>query len=772
MFDKDNELDNNGIFRKYENFTHLLPSGNEVLYRYLGENDDFVFAVKIGTARDGRLVIIKDDDKVKNRVRLSRLEVLRLLRIKCLMPVTERGIPSEMMQAEAEDRAGPEDNRLSTGIEDADGTLFGESKLRSVESAKRRRLVQYIDDNFGDAFMDASVYTEMVQCTSAIFRVDLKTVRKYYERHLFYGAHKNATVDQNWRKGGRGAPRLGLKGINGKPVLQGRKTDAEKLDPNTKFKRKRLSVRMLTRWMKFIWEHAEERGMTVRRLLHRFKGKLVSQNRGTDGSLKSYPIDPRHYPPEESMLEKGKQAFDEAKIELERRKNAGRQRGTTAQLARSDLDVLDIDGTVADQFLRFGNDTVMLEGAPKPTILIAVDRGSRAILGWYVTFGVENADAYLACVFSAYTDKERELLRWGVPNLDGMVFGCAKAIFVDRYAGMSEKVQRAIVRNMRQRLLIAEPGNPKGKGDVENLIGILQKEIGNLPGSSYREPVRGVGDEKDAARRRNRLKLKNAPEGAVLTMRQFMQALLTAISKHNLTADVRHLRTKAMAEEGVLPVPKEVYLYNKSLRRGDRSWDWPEEKIFRNLSVPFKRPAPGGIVTIAKRSYTSTLLQQRAREYEIRNGGKSLQVEGFEMFISPLHLLWDDDGQLELLDATDGSVAVYGDGYKFLHDYISMLSNADLRKALDKARKHPQPEDAPQNVIPISKQKRMAKIDGLPTPQKRVIRDAAAATAQGEDAAALLERLTGGPTNGGNRNADREPAYDSFNNQQQLDIDW
>jgi hypothetical protein len=29
-----------------------------------------------------------------------------------------------------------------------------------------------------------------------------------------------------------------------------------------------------------------------------------------------------------------------------------------------------------------------------------------------------------------------------------------------------------------------------------------------------------------------------------------------------------------------------------------RAWDWPEEKIFRTLSVPFKRPAPRGIVTI------------------------------------------------------------------------------------------------------------------------------------------------------------------------------
>ncbi|SAL43397.1 hypothetical protein AWB64_04605 [Caballeronia sordidicola] len=783
----DFELDSGAVFGKFDNFVHTLPSGNEVLYRYLGETEKHVFAVKIGKAKDGQLALAEDDDKVANRVRLLKSEVVKHMRTKCMRRVSERGIPAEMAAvADAGENDSSFDRAcgVNGGTDDAQPTGVDAEKWRehipeggpraSVDVRMRRRLVRYIDESFGDApFTDPEVYTEMVECAATLFRVAKKTVRKYYERYLFYGGHRNATADQNWKRGGPKKPRLGLM-VNGQLVAQGRKTDAEKLDPNTRFKRKQLRPKMLARWVKFIWEHAGERGMTLSRLLYRFKGKLVGHNRDSEGALRSYPIDPRNYPSDESLLIKGKVAFDAARIELARCKNEGRQRGNTSQLADGDLDVLDIDGTVADQFLRLGDYPISIAGALKPTILLAVDRGSRAIVGWYVTLGVENSNAYLACVFSAYTDKERELVRWGVQHLDGMVYGCARSIFVDRYAGMSEKMQKTIVSEMKQRILIAEPGNAKGKGDVENLIGLMQKEIGNLPGSSYREPVRGAGDQKDAARRRNRQKLQDAPKGAVLTMRQFMQALLTAISKHNLTADVRHLCTEKMTKRGIPPVPKEVYLFNKKRRRGDRAWEWEEEKVYRMLSVPFNEVAPDGIVTIKKRCYTSLRLQDRAREYEISNGG-SIRIEGFEMFTSPLHLLWDTGDGFELLEATDRTENSYGDGYKFVHDFISMLTNAALKKARDKARKHPKPEEAPQNVVSKEKQRRMAKIDGLPTPDKRAAKARAAEVASAEDAAFISGMLNGNES--GIAKREREPAqgvlaYSSIDTEQHIDIDW
>ncbi|MEC5407648.1 hypothetical protein VOM14_19035 [Paraburkholderia sp. MPAMCS5] len=747
-------------FRKFESFVHILPSGKQTLYRYLGDSEHFIYAVKLGEAPNGVAEISDQDDTLKNRVSFKRGRAESWFRAGLLRPIEERAIPDEMEDDEAIDFRIRQKQALGTkGVRDM---------------VSRRRMMEYIEGSFGDdPFRDENTYSEMVKCVEELFEVDPKTVRKYYERHLFYGGHKNATAEQHWRKGGKGKSRRDLK-VDGKYIKQGRKTSSERLDPDTHLGRKQLRPKMLTRWVKFIREHAAKAATTVVDLLERFKLKLVGYNRNEAGETQYYPIDPRHYPPDSSMLEEGRKALIEARIELKRRAEEGRKAGSTAQLANGDLNVFDIDGTVSTNFLRFGSDFIQIDGALKPTFLVAFDRGSQCCIGHYVTLGNEDTNAYLACVFSAYTDKERELLRWGVPKLNGMVYGCARKIFVDRYAGISEKFQHAIVTRMREQLLMAEPGDPEGKGNVENFIGYLQKELGNLPGSSYQEPVRGTGDEKDEVRSRNRLKLRDAPKGAVITFRQFMQAFLTAISKYNVTHKVTDLRTKEMAKAGVAPVPKEVFLYNQALQRGDASWDWTEEKIFRQLSVPFEKKAPGGFVSLARRTYTSPLLQQKATEYAKRNGNKTMVIKGYELFTSPLHLLWDNDGELELLDATDGALKVYGDGYKFLHDYMTMLSNADLAKKRDKERFHAPVDKTPAKPVSKAKQKKMEKVDGWTKGvTKAEAKEAATAFGQHDDTRDLVTRL-GAPAVRDDVPAQRAPETDfrSQRPRRPVAVDW
>jgi hypothetical protein len=732
-------------FKKYESFVRIFPNGKQTLYRFLGESEHFIYAVKLGEkVVGGELVIGEEDALTKNRESLRRPKAESLFRAGMLNPVMERAIPLEM----------EDDKAIEYRIRCKQDS--GKEDVRDM--TVRRRMIGYIEGTYGDdPFRDEATYSEMVKCVSDLFQTDGKTVRKYYERHLFYGGHRNATAEQHWKKGGKNKKRRGLK-KDGEFVLQGRKPSTERIDPDSHLGRKQLRPRMLTRWVNFIREHAHKLSLTITELLERFKLKLVGYNRNEQGEVQYYPIDPRNHPPDSSMLEEGQKALVEARIELDRRKQEGKMAGSTAQLADSDLNVFDIDGTVATQFLEFGSDLIQIDGVLKPTFLVAMDRGSRCCVGYHVTLGNENADAYLACVFSAYTDKERELLRWGVPHLDGLVYGCARKIFVDRYAGISEKMQHAIVTRFKEQLLMAAPGDPEAKGDVENLIGYLQKELGNLPGSSYQEPVKGTGDEKDEARARNRLKLKDAPRGAVITFRQFMQAFLTAISKYNLTADVRHLRTNEMAAAGVAPVPKEVFLYNQSLQRGDASWDWPEEKIFRKLSVPFERSVTAGVVRLGKREYTSPRLQQQAREYSQRNGGKTLSVKGFELFTSPLHLLWDDDGHLECLDATEGTLKVYGDGYRFLHDYLSMLSNADLAKKRDRERFHSTVDKVVAKPVSKVKQAVMAKVDRfVKKVTKTEAKEAAADFGRHADTLDLIDRLRGKPDSK-NETAAEQPA--------------
>lgn len=420
---------------------------------------------------------------------------------------------------------------------------------------------------------------------------------------------------------------------------------------------------------------------------------------------------------------------------------------------------MDIDGTVADCFLRFGDAAVAINGVLKPTVLLAVDRSSRAILGWYVTYRAEDADSYLACVFSACTDKEDELARWGVSNLDGMVYGCPSAVFVDRGAGISEKVQRALVGQMRQRLLMAEPGKGEAKGDVEQMMDYFQEQIVELTGATHGEPIKGKGPDKDAARKRNREKLRKATSGATLTLEQFMRALLTAISRYNLHADMRRLRNRMMLEASVPPVPKHMFLFNMAMRAGDAAWELTEEMVIRRLAKRFETTAPGGMVSRDKREFTSMELRNRAIEYEALNNGRSMPFVGYELFTSKLHALWDDNGYFVELEATRPTLEKFGIAIPDLRDYIQMRDVADLDIERDKNRNHPTVEQAVKRgrVSQIT-QRRMEAVEGLPrTVNNRKARKTADAhasaantraivwTAQGSRETVPAVRLAAGP---------------------------
>ncbi len=196
-----------------------------------------------------------------------------------------------------------------------------------------------------------------------------------------------------------------------------------------------------------------------------------------------------------------------------------------------------------------------------------------------------------------------------------------------------------------------------------------------------------------------------------MTLDQFMRALLTVISRRNLTMDVRHLLTVDMLKSGVRPVPAEIFAYNKGLQRGDSEWEWTEDRIFRTLCNQKPLPAPGGIVSIKKRRYTSDRLKAVARAHE--SGGKTLVVNTLEIPNAPTYLLWEDlGGRLDVLEATDGTVASFGDNPTWTHDYISLMKNRGLKSGRHDARKHTTVEDAvPKSSLSRAKHQRQLQAE-------------------------------------------------------------
>ncbi|ORC47438.1 hypothetical protein B2G74_20100 [Burkholderia sp. A27] len=679
------------MFPKNSNLNIVTGKGEQLLVRYLGEDASHVYLVQLGSVQDGLLTLIRDPDTKKYRSARS-IEDMRDFKARRLVwRVEEAGIPRGMQEFLPKDS-------------DEEKSL-----------ADKQKVIDHICDVHGDApFKDKKIYAMAVRDAANKYDLSEKTVRKYYEHYLFYGGHEYALVERHWDKGAPGVSRHGAQHEDGTLIESGRKTFAQILDPLSTLSRMQFPVYLKERLAKFVQREAHVPGVTIAATARKFLRGLRGHNRGADEKKQSFPVDPRKLPSERNTVRHVTPIFKAERAKLALLRSSERGLGYSAQIARGDLNVVDIDGTVADCFVRVGDATVSINGVLKPTVLLAVDRSSRAILGWYVTYRAEDADSYLACVFSACTDKEDELARWGLAHLDGMVYGCPSAVFVDRGPGISIKVRDALVDRMRQRLLMAEPGQGKAKGDVEQMMDYFQEEIAGLSGATHGEPIRGRGREKDAARKRNREKLRDATAGATLTLEEFMRALLTAISRYNLHGDMRRLRTRVMLEANVPPVPKHMFLFNMAMRAGDAAWELTEEMIIRRLAKRIDTLAPGGMVSLNKRVFTSTPLQNRAVEYEALNNGRSMPFVGYETFTSKLHLLWDDDGILEELEADDPTLAKFGIAIPDVRDYIQMRDGADLAEERDRNRWHPTVEQSvKKGAVSKTTQRRMEAVEGL-----------------------------------------------------------
>ncbi|CAM2139708.1 transposase [Pararobbsia alpina] len=706
------------LFPKNCNLVLVVDKETQKLIRYLGEDEARAYVVDLGSTKDDVLNLNRAPNTKRNRFVLP-IEHLRALRErKMVWRVSERGIPPEM------------NSFVASG--DAEANLKSKTDV-----------VEHIVSAHGDAaFKNRKVYATAVSDAATKYNLSEKTVRQYYERYLFYGEHKFALIDHDWEKGGPGIERRGARHEDGTRIDAGRKTYAQLINPQTKLTRVQVTARMHARFSNFVQREANAPGAKLTAIVRRFLAGMRISNRGADGEKRSFPISPVKLPSEDNLKKIGRPLFKQERARMAVLRSSAKGKSYSAKIANGDLNVVDIDGTVADCFLRVGDSVVAINGVLKPTVLLAIDRSSRAIVGWYVTYRPEDGDSYLACLFSVCTDKEEDLARWDLAHLNGMVFGCPSAIFVDRGSGISEKVRRAVVKLMRLRLLMARPGEGKAKGDVEQLMSFFQDEIAHLPGVTHGEVVNGTATEKEEARKRNRNKLRKAPAGATLTLRDFMRALLTAISRYNLQADMRRLRNSVMLEANVPPVPKHMFQFNMAMREGDAAWELTEEDVIRRLAKPFKTVAPGGVVTLQKKEFTSFELRRRAVEYEAIHG-QSMPVAGYELFTSQLHAIWDDNGYFEELEATKLTLSKFGVSIPDIRDYFQFRDLSDLGDQLLKTRDHPTVDQAvKRGGVSQATKKQMDAVEGLPLEvNSRRARRTAVAHTGAADTRAILAKV-------------------------------
>jgi hypothetical protein len=652
-------------FSRTDNWVKREAGKPDVIYRFLESTKTHVYMMEIGRQqKDGSFRLHPPPKTTGLRRRWRKREVTQWANANRLERVQERGIPEPMQSA-------------------AKSELEGAAQCDDI-LAMKREVVAYVNEQHGASWIwSHRVYKEAVRDAVNAFATSKKTIENWLEYDLFYGGHPYANMPHHWLKGGPNQPKPERRDERGRLQPRGRPTSAERIDPDTKDKRRTCSEAMRTKWQNFVYIEGLNTDDNLSSILERFKKGQVASNR-VAGVPRVYPAN-RRLPRDSYMKDLGRPILRKAQQEraAKRSNEPGGRRmlagGSATMLANDDLNVLDLDATIVDNTIQYSGEDIYIDGYGKATILLAIDRASSLVLGWYVTFGYENGDCYRRLLFCAYTPKMRELTRWGVPHLiSGMAYGQAAVVFVDRGPGMSEAVQKAAVNGLNGDLKFARPGDPQAKGHVEGGMQWVQQALSHLPGSTHT-----TGDA-DIDRKR---RLASKTTGVSLEV--FMQTLLTAIFIRNTTMNVEHLLTDAMlsAKKPPKPVPIDIYNFNKAKRGGDFGESWSEEEVFRRLNDEHVLCGTGGVVTLKKRQFSSPLLKAVATHFKIANPGRDFNVKVYSIANAPLNLLWEDPtGELRALVATERTAANYPETFAWAHDFINTLKRARYEAALRAAK--------------------------------------------------------------------------------------
>lgn len=312
---------------------------------------------------------------------------------------------------------------------------------------------------------------------------------------------------------------------------------------------------------------------------------------------------------------------------------------------------------------------------------LAVDRGSRAIAGFYFFLGAESWDHYRLTLFRAFTSTKKHLEQLEYFDLaeKAPTFaadGWCNEVFVDRGPARGHNAFNAIVESLR----LGRAEAPTDRGDmkavVESVNGRFQKQVATLQGGYSR----AVG-----ARKRDQA--KNAAKFARLTVNQISRFLAAAIADHNAYHNVSHLLTRRMVLDKVEGIPVEIFKWGKKNVMGRTARDRvSDEELYLRLLPSFEGTVSAtGIRYNGYRYSSDELIKFRHQNLS----KKSLKITLTYEKSDPLRLYWrKPDGMLGILNINkEGQKKLQGMSGEELHDFrLRELSAAIKRTA--KKRQH------------------------------------------------------------------------------------
>jgi len=642
------------VYNRYSTWVLIDNRGPQNVLRILLADKEHLYLIKIGGMDGSKPLYFSPTKRATDRIRMERSECDRLYFAQRFRCVHDSFIPSQM-----------EVGTCAPGM------------LEKFE--KKKEVVAYALSQWGDLLLQNQyIYAKAINALVVQFSASDVSIRRWIETSYFYREHPNALLHRTWEQGGK-SERQGQheqkKRFKSKTSSShvGRPPSSKRLGMKGVHEVRRLSPRIKALMENFIekevWATNDPYPYIHSRMLEH---GLVAYNKGSDGKPMKHKIGEDKLPPAKRLKELGRKIYNRCLAKVVEitgtvrglgYKDAG---GTANDIVHDDLPIYDLDATVADNYLLYGDGIIQIDGCAKPTVVMATDRRSKAIVGLYVTYKAESADGYLGCLISAFLPKEWELELWGASHLDGMVFGCPSGIFVDRGAGSSEKVTSKIVEKIRAHSIFAKPGTPQAKPTVERSMGKFQEVLARVISGSYFPS----GDiDLDKVRKRY------AEDGAV-PVQVFMRALWDMVSQHNLSVDTALEATPDMLKDPNFAAnPKGVFNYYRRRRRGDIAWDWPLETIIKKLGDELDLKAPDGTITIENREFSSPSLVRYAKAHQ-EQYGKTYVGKVYQLRTLTFTLFWDSPfGRLVQLKAKPRTVKTFTSGHKWHIEMENMHRN-------------------------------------------------------------------------------------------------
>ncbi len=160
------------------------------------------------------------------------------------------------------------------------------------------------------------------------------------------------------------------------------------------------------------------------------------------------------------------------------------------------LAVVQIDHTPVDLILV---DDVHRRPVGRPWITLAIDVFSRMVTGFYISFDPPNAMAVGLCLAHAILPKDIWLTQHAIAT-PWPVWGVMSTVHADNAKEFRGTMLRTACREYGMHLHWRPVRRPHFGGHIERLLGTLNHEIHNLPGSTFSNPqVRGHYDSEHHA---------------------------------------------------------------------------------------------------------------------------------------------------------------------------------------------------------------------------------------------------------------------------------